>query len=381
MRVPEETADRPALEVVAEPEATEEGLAPVISLSDRAGDSEVIDDDSTDVDALFARLRAEHTENEGGAAGESSNGASSKTEGAPAGSEPDVDVVVVETVTVTETIEVDLTTVEPKVGARADTEADELRAEDEDEDGDEADPEAEVVEELTGDARIIAARDAGIEPSIVPLARGIKRRLQDEQNEVLDAIRKQKRKLSVEKSVPELDEHRAAWMAVLEGPVTEAFRTGASSVGSTVSELPDDLVPHLAEWVMLPLRERIEATIAESIAPGADLDTSDLPARVGARYREFRNQDLDPAVLEVLGAAYARGVAAGVPEGTVLRWIPTTPGTCSDCDDNVLEPTVVGQSFPTGQAWPPAHPGCRCALAPADDADDHAFAGANHVSK
>jgi hypothetical protein len=27
---------------------------------------------------------------------------------------------------------------------------------------------------------------------------------------------------------------------------------------------------------------------------------------------------------------------------------------------------VKGETFPTGQAHPPAHPGCRCLLAPAD---------------
>jgi hypothetical protein len=27
---------------------------------------------------------------------------------------------------------------------------------------------------------------------------------------------------------------------------------------------------------------------------------------------------------------------------------------------------VKGKEFPTGQAYPPAHPGCRCLLAPAE---------------
>jgi len=38
-----------------------------------------------------------------------------------------------------------------------------------------------------------------------------------------------------------------------------------------------------------------------------------------------------------------------------------------DADDNALEPTRRGQSFPTGQPFPPAHPGCRCLLAVVDE--------------
>ena len=50
----------------------------------------------------------------------------------------------------------------------------------------------------------------------------------------------------------------------------------------------------------------------------------------------------------------------------MLQWIPLAVGRCADCDDNAFEPTVKGEAFPTGQAHPPAHPGCRCLLAPAE---------------
>ena len=52
-----------------------------------------------------------------------------------------------------------------------------------------------------------------------------------------------------------------------------------------------------------------------------------------------------------------------------LRWLPVQTGHCPDCDDNALEPTTKGEKFPTGQAHPPAHPGCRCFLVPFDAAD------------
>ncbi len=65
-------------------------------------------------------------------------------------------------------------------------------------------------------------------------------------------------------------------------------------------------------------------------------------------------------------SAWSRGVYDGIGDGGVLQWVPLVEGRCADCDDNALEPTVKGSEFPTGQPHPPAHPGCRCLLAPAD---------------
>jgi len=64
--------------------------------------------------------------------------------------------------------------------------------------------------------------------------------------------------------------------------------------------------------------------------------------------------------------AYARGAYDATPSGSTLRWVPAEVGRCPDADDNALEPTVKVQSFPTGQPYPPAHPGCRCLVVPTD---------------
>lgn len=67
---------------------------------------------------------------------------------------------------------------------------------------------------------------------------------------------------------------------------------------------------------------------------------------------------------DALAAAWALGVYDATPPGRTLQWIPMVEGNCPDCDDNALEPTVRGRQFPTGQPFPPAHPGCRCLLVP-----------------
>ena len=63
--------------------------------------------------------------------------------------------------------------------------------------------------------------------------------------------------------------------------------------------------------------------------------------------------------------AFSAGVAAASSPGGHLRWVLTSPNGCSDCDDNALAGAVaVDDSFPTGHAYPPAHSGCRCMVAP-----------------
>ena len=91
-------------------------------------------------------------------------------------------------------------------------------------------------------------------------------------------------------------------------------------------------------------------------------DDDDIAGRVSARFREWKNQNLENALGDGLAVAYARGVYEAAPAGSLLEWVPAVVGRCPDCDDNALEPTVRGQCFPTGQPFPPAHPGCRCLL-------------------
>ena len=106
--------------------------------------------------------------------------------------------------------------------------------------------------------------------------------------------------------------------------------------------------------------------MSAAIDSGEAGDTGGLVERIGARYREWKNQSLDRTLGDVLAFVWARGVYDASPDGAVLRWVTFEEGHCSDCHDNALEPTVKGKQFPTGHSFPPAHPGCRCLLAPAE---------------
>jgi hypothetical protein len=122
---------------------------------------------------------------------------------------------------------------------------------------------------------------------------------------------------------------------------------------------PATMVDGLAAAMVERLHERLIEAIDD-----AGSDEVAVTQRLGARYREFKGQALDAVIGDTLAAAWALGVYDAAPPATVLRWVPAEVGTCPDCDDNGLEPTVRGDAFPTGQLHPPAHPGCRCLLVP-----------------
>ena len=214
----------------------------------------------------------------------------------------------------------------------------------------------------------IAARDLALAPLAATLAREAKRAIQDEQNALLDALRRRRPSTDPLAVVPPLDEHARAWAEILGPAVDRAYTTAylaeapAKAPGSRLPEgAPAALVGELAHSVVVPLRERVIGALRSAPEPDA------LGKRVSARYREWRGQYLEPALLDALAIAYARGVYEGSPEGSMLRWVPNQVGQCPDADDNALEPTRRGGQFPTGQQYPPAHPGCRCALAVVTD--------------
>jgi hypothetical protein len=120
-------------------------------------------------------------------------------------------------------------------------------------------------------------------------------------------------------------------------------------------------VARLGEQLTAPVRHRV----ADLLAGAAGDHGPDTADRINSIYREARSRVdrlVGDAVTEVVASAFAATLAAGTP----VRWVvDDIDGPCPDCDDNALAgPTPLGQPFPTGQVAPPAHPGCRCVLAP-----------------
>jgi DivIVA domain-containing protein len=205
-----------------------------------------------------------------------------------------------------------------------------------------------------------ARRAAEVDPLLGSLLKKTKRTAQDDQNALLDAVRRHKGRPTAAKVLPDLETFVGSWSRVLAESVGDAYAAGRVAADAEAEPAGDDLVREAAESVVGPLRQRIVAAIDSGDAG----DPGGLVERIGARFREWKNQSLERSLSEALSFVWARGVYDALPDDAVIWWVPNEPGRCSDCDDNALEPTVKGKEFPTGQVFPPAHPGCECLLAP-----------------
>jgi cell division septum initiation protein DivIVA len=236
-----------------------------------------------------------------------------------------------------------------------------------------ADEESEMASSLpTEDAKAaFAKRDAALGPITTRLSRALKRALQDDQNELLDAIRHSSGAPNLEVLLPneaQRDRYARAAASVLSeawlagrpwlatssdaGPLEEAgLQASANESGHALAaELADDLVGLL--------RHRL----AESLENLAEIGDGAQDA-AGAAYREWKGSRIEGSAGDFTTRAFAAGaVAAGL--GQVVVWLVDDNGKpCPDCDDNALAgDTLAGDEFPTGQLHPPVHPGCRCLL-------------------
>jgi hypothetical protein len=206
----------------------------------------------------------------------------------------------------------------------------------------------------------LSRRDESLAPLRVALVRQVKLAIGDEQNEVLDRVRRHKGQPKAESVLPAPDAQIAMWSGVVLTAASEAYQLGRGSQGDEPGTVPDDLAPALARAVVEPLRDRLVAAIDGAHEPGES--TNQIAERIGARYREWKNRLAEASVEDALIGAYSRGRFDTAADDAVLTWATPPDGCCPDCDDNALEPTRKGETFPTGQQYPPAHPGCRCTV-------------------
>jgi len=207
---------------------------------------------------------------------------------------------------------------------------------------------------LDGDPPADPAEDVR-ERAAAAAAKAMKRVLVEEQGSLLDGIRR-----SGAAAVAGLEE-KHSHNSCYDKAATPALREQCITLGGT-SDL--DLAPALAnihEIALEPVRRRL-ADIVERFDSEEELSNA-----VRGLYRETRSRNLNEA-------ASAASVAV---EGLVkidranndkanrtVRWVVDPGGSCgADCADNALAGEVAaGEKFPTGDRYPPAHPGCRCRI-------------------
>ncbi len=208
----------------------------------------------------------------------------------------------------------------------------------------------------SGDEDVLQVRDAELEAVERSLAKALKRALVDEQNEVLDVLRRRGGGVPLVELLPAPSDHTARYLAVV-GP---ELRAGAAQGAGAGHEPPavDDLAVGLAAEVADDLRARLQRALE-----GAEGDVAPLVEGISSAYREWKTTRAEPLARHHACAAHSRGRFSAAPPAK-LRWVvDAEEGPCPDCDDNALAGAIArGDVFPTGQQHPPAHLGCRCTI-------------------
>jgi len=228
-------------------------------------------------------------------------------------------------------------------------------------------PDASALEAPRSDAdeSWLQRRDALLEEPLAAVLRSVKRGLADDQNLALERLRTARpAAMTVDAVLGSAEDHLGRAVAWSVQGLARCARAGAELAGGE-GPVGDDVVAaaaaELAHALIDPVRKRLAQLIDANGADHAQ-ETSD---GMTSAYREAR-----ATVDRLVGDAATTMVSAGerlvLAEGTPVRWVvEDADGPCPDCDDNALAgATPLGQAFPTGQGAPPAHPGCRCVLAP-----------------
>ena len=210
------------------------------------------------------------------------------------------------------------------------------------------------------DQALIARRDELLSPISAQLSRHVKRALGDDQNRLLDVLRSTPNVGGEALLGPE-DLHLSTFTLAAQGHLADAFAAGTVFGGATEGSIAS---PPAVDQAAASLSRTVVTMLRRRIGDGTD-GGEEVAERVGAAFREWRGERIERLVGDFAVQAFSAGVAAASSPGGHLRWVLTSANGCSDCDDNALAGAVaIDESFPTGHAYPPAHSGCRCMVAP-----------------
>lgn len=227
---------------------------------------------------------------------------------------------------------------------------------------------AESQDEGHGDGEptsITGRRDQLIADVERNLARRLKRELSDEQNEVLDAVRREKRVPQFDAVFPDPEDHVERYAGAALPMLADAATAGSEFIGTkpkgSGGARVGDVAAEVGAEIVGPLRERLESCFVEA---GGEAD--DLSERLRAQYREWKNQRIDGLSSYSVSAAFNRGVLNGCEDGTKVHWVVDDGGASSaPCEENAQAGNVTrGEPFPSGHLAPPTHPTCRCLVVP-----------------
>ena len=189
-----------------------------------------------------------------------------------------------------------------------------------------ADDESSSIVDAEEADEILDHRDDAIGPIERGVSRRVKRLVDDEQNELLDALRRSRRNITVSGLLPDTDEQVGALMELLGADLTDAVAAGAASVAArsgtpvalgraNLERLAGQLETAIAARLVNPWRDEVATMIS------AEPDRGQLSERLRSAYRERKTVALPELASGVVVVAYNVGVAAAAKPGPGLDWV------------------------------------------------------------
>lgn len=219
------------------------------------------------------------------------------------------------------------------------------------------------------DPALFAQRDEALSSLVIQFSRKLKRVLADEQNNVLEHLRKKRSVLEIDAMLGSVEEHAQRYCDAITDDMMKAATEGAKSMkafgGSSrriaTKDLNSVVLTAIADSLVAKFREDTRVAIGE-----AEGDRDILASLMRDVYRQWKMTSLDDHVDDIACAAFSCGAYFSLEAGAKITWmVSPNLACCAECDDNSLaEDVVVGTDFPTGHRHPLAHPGCRCLVCP-----------------
>ncbi|HYN98803.1 MAG TPA: DivIVA domain-containing protein [Actinomycetota bacterium] len=198
-------------------------------------------------------------------------------------------------------------------------------------------------------------------------ARRLKRLLQEEHNELLDRLRTQRGKGTLEDNLASHSEQLGRFVSGLTDALSRAFAEGGKAAGGVGnSDASAAITKLVTRQVLNPLRNEISKALEAGLQ--AEDSAAALSERANDVFRVWKGVRTQLLGEGIAYSAYHHGMidAWGSRTGAKKQWVFS--GEEQECPNDVCRrnseagDVVLKAPFPSGHLAPPAHGGCNCTL-------------------
>ncbi|MDH5290057.1 MAG: hypothetical protein OEY41_08660, partial [Acidimicrobiia bacterium] len=207
-------------------------------------------------------------------------------------------------------------------------------------------------------------RDIALNRATPGFRRRLKRAVNDDQSEVLEALRAG-RGVVTSAELPPMEHQLDVYIDALRPVLFDVVTSGAELLGCLDIPVPsvESLCLQLARHVV----ECLRTPAVGAIERAATADREAILDPIRGIYRDFRNGMLPDLIEDALHEAFALGLYHAIDPSDHVLWV-TDPRLDPDpiCEDNSASRALPkGANFPSGHPRPLSMPGCRCLVIPA----------------